>query len=188
VSLKPSTYLEIIIAFLMPYFIGSAMDLHDARNEIIDTLASYGTRTRAELLKAAQIVAFGMTTLDVLSEAKTLEMSQSMRIRYRGCANGLNRSTIQMEKSLDKSLACDAPTAAEPMPEPINDLPDAEVQGAVAHARTAIDAHRNRLPATATRPATDEARNKQLWAGAMMDTLKQMGFPAQPAPGEENPT
>ena len=44
---------------------------------------AYETRTRAEMLQAAHIIAFGMTTLDVLAEAKTAEMSQSMRLRYR---------------------------------------------------------------------------------------------------------
>jgi hypothetical protein len=179
VSLKPSVFLETIIAFLMPYFLNSAADIAEARNEIIDTLASYGTRTRAEFLQAAQIIALSMTTLDVLHEAKTVEMSMSMRIRFRGCANGLNRSTVQMQKSLDKNLACDGPMA----PEPAKDLPDAEVQGAVEHARAAIETNRDRLPATGARPATLEEHNKQVWASAMMDTLKQMGFPVQLAAG-----
>jgi hypothetical protein len=42
------------------------------------------------MLQAAQMIALGMTMLDLLSEARTAEMSQSMRIRYRGCANGLS--------------------------------------------------------------------------------------------------
>ena len=34
----------------------------------------------------------------------------------------------------------------------------------------------------ALRPMTTEERNKQLWAGATMDTLKQMGLPKGPPP------
>ena len=101
---RPGAFLETIIAFLLPYFAGAAADIDDARSEILDTLACYATRTRAEMLQAAQIIAFGMTTLDVLAEARVAEMSPSMRIRYRGCANGLNRSTLQTEKALDLRL------------------------------------------------------------------------------------
>ena len=126
-SLPPNHFLESIIAFLMPYFSIHTQDIRGARSEIIDTIASYATRTRAEMLQAAQIIALGMTTLDVLAEAKTAEMSQSMRIRYRGCANGLNRSTLNTEKALDRRLDCDLPPP-EPVPEPVNDVPDADMQ------------------------------------------------------------
>jgi hypothetical protein len=179
-ALKSSAFLETIIAFLLPYFTNAARDIHDARSEIIDTLESYATRTRAELLQVAQIIAFGMTTLDILSEAKTTEMSMSMRIRFRGCANGLNRSTIQLEKALDRRLACDVPTAPELMREPINDVPDAQVQATIEQAQAKIDTTRNHL--SSARPASQEERNKQLWAGAMVDTLKQMGITVQTVP------
>jgi hypothetical protein len=103
-ALPPNSFLETIIASLLPYFSAASMDKHEARSEIIDTLAAYETRTRAEMLQAAHIIAFGMTTIDVLAEAKTAEMSQSMRLRYRSCANSLNRSTLQTEKALDQRL------------------------------------------------------------------------------------
>src|ERR1700734_809633 len=80
-ALPPNSFLETIIAFLLPYFSAASMDKHEARSEILDTLASYETRTRAEMLQAAHIIAFGMTTLDVLAEAKTAEM-------YNPCACG----------------------------------------------------------------------------------------------------
>jgi hypothetical protein len=175
----PSAFLESIIAFLLPYFTTAAKDVRDARNEIIETLESYGTRTRSEMLQAAQIIALGMTTLDVLAEAKTADMSQSMRLRCRGCANGLNRSTLRTEKALDERLAYDLPAASETMPEPVSDVPDADLEIAMKHARAAIEAHRsNRV--SANRP---EPKNDQRWAGAMIDTLKQMGIPVGPTPG-----
>jgi hypothetical protein len=146
--------------------------------KIIETLESYGTRTRSEMLQAAQIIALGMTTLDVLAEAKTAEMSQSMRLRYRGCANGLNRSTLRTEKALDERLAYDPPATAETIPEPINDVPGADLETAMAHARAAIAAHRNHVAATRPEPKNDQRR-----AGAMIDTLKQMGIPIPPTPG-----
>ena len=115
----PNSFLETIIAFLLPYFSAASRDKHEARSEILDTLAAYETRTRAEMLQAAHIIAFGMTTLDVLAEAKTAEMSQSMRLRYRGCANNLNRSTLQTEKALDQRLGDELPAAPAEMQETV---------------------------------------------------------------------
>jgi hypothetical protein len=172
VSPKPSVFLETIIAFLLPYFTTGTTDPNEARTEILETLASYATHTRAEMLQAAQIIAFGMATLDVLAEATTGEMSMSMRIRFRGCANGLNRSTLQTEKALDRRLASGRLAASEAVPESGSDVADAEP----------IAANR---PATA-RPAfgtAREGRNQRLWAGAMMDAVKQMGIPLHPTPG-----
>ncbi len=193
-SHKPNHFVESIIAFLMPYFSIHAADVRGARSEIIDTLASYATRTRAEMLQAAQIIALGMTTLDVLAEAKTAEMSQSMRIRYRGCANGLNRSALNTEKALDRRLDCELPAATpDPVPEPVNDVSDADMQVAMEHARAAIEAHRlsvqSRRPASdspktpvttpvrTTNPTPPQDQNKQLWSSAMVDAFEQMGLP-----------
>jgi hypothetical protein len=194
-SQQPSLFLESIIAFLMPYFSIHASNIRAARSEILDTIASYDTRTRAEMLQAAQIIALGMTTLDVLAEAKTAEMSQSMRIRYRGCANGLNRSTLSTEKALDRRLDCDLPAAIpEPAPEPVNDVPDADMQIAMAQARAAIEAHRNsvqsRHPATdapktpvkTPHPAPRQEQDKQPWSSAMVHALNQIGLPSGPPP------
>src|SRR5271157_947310 len=176
-ALRPNSFFETIIAFLLPYFSAASMDKHEARSEIIDTLALYDTRTRAEMLQAAHIIALGMTTLDVLAEAKTAEMSVSMRLRYRGCANNLNRSTLQTEKALDLRLGDEVLPDANPTPEPINDMPEAELKAAIEQAQAEIDTHRNRA-----RPATHEERNKQLWASAMIDTLKELGVAVQPVP------
>src|ERR1700675_2288768 len=142
--LRSGSFLETIIAFLMPYFTDAAMDKREARSEIIDTLASYETRTRAEMLQAAHIIAFGMTTLDVLAEAKTAEMSQSMRLRYRSCANSLNRSTLQTEKALDQRLGDDLPPAPAAMPEPVDDMREAEIMAVIHQAKANINSQRPR--------------------------------------------
>jgi hypothetical protein len=186
-ALPPNSFLETIIAFLMPYFIGASRDKQEARSEILDTLAAYETRTRAEMLQAAHIIAFGMTTLDVLAEAKTAEMSQSMRLRYRSCANSLNRSTLQTEKALDQRLGDEIPTAPVEMPEPIDDMREAEIMAAIQQHKANIDTQRPRAnPAAAPHPATndpmDPAWNPHLWASAMINSLQQPGALAQPAP------
>ena len=182
-ALGPGSFLETIIAFLLPYFSAASMDKHEARSEIIDTLASYETRTRAEMLQAAHIIALGMTTLDVLAEAKTAEMSVSMRLRYRGCANNLNRSTLQTEKALDERLARELPPAPAEIPEPIDDMREAEIMAVIQQAKAKIDTQRPRAhPATAPHLATDQTWDAHLWASAMMDSLQQPAAPVQPAP------
>ena len=165
VPLKPSAFLETVIAFLLPHFSAAAADIDDARSEIIDTLASYATRTRAELLQAAQIIALGMTTLDVLAEAKTADMSMSMRIRFRGCANGLNRAVLNTEKSLDRHLACDLPVA------PLNGPADAATMSTVVPPLAAVDLHRAGRSTASHRPIDRQEQNNQFWAGGLMHAL-----------------
>jgi CelD/BcsL family acetyltransferase involved in cellulose biosynthesis len=198
--LQPSPFLETIIHFLMPFFLGTSVDRDAARGEILDTLASYAARTRSELLNAAQIIAFGMSTLDTLAEAKATVMSTSMRLRFRSCANGLNRACKQNETTLDQRLACDLPPVPEPIPDPINDLSDLQALDIVQQAQQKIDTSRDRLaashpvanahpvanpkPVASARPITNPKtdRNKQLWGAAMMDVLNQMGMPVDPVP------
>ena len=135
------------------------------------------------MLQAAQIIAFGMTTLDVLAEAKTAEMSQSMRLRYRGCANNLNRSTLQTEKALDQRLARELPPAPAEMPEPIDDMRQAEIMAVIQQHKAKIDAQRPRAnPAAAPHLAPDQTWDPQLLASAMLDSLQHPGAPVQPSP------
>lgn len=190
-SPQPSPFLEQIIRFLMPFFLGSATDFDAARWEILETLACYGARTRSQMLNAAQIIAFGMSVLETLGEVNATEMSPSLRLRYRACANSLNRSEQQHEKSLTARLARDQPDAVEPIAEPVNDLSQAEVQETVLQTQGTIDTHRNRgsnsRPAAGPQPvaASKQERNQQLWGSAMMDALAQMGMPVMPAPAAQ---
>ena len=182
---KLSAFLESLIRFLMPFFIATAADVDAARADILETLDAYATRTRAEALNAARIIAFSMATLDTLSEATSGTLSPAMKLRYRSCANGLNRATAQTEKALDQSLARDLPVQTDALAEPINDVSDAETQATIDHATAAIQAHRDRKSAfrpVATSNRNQPDRNKQLWAGAMRDTLKQMGIDGGPTP------
>ncbi len=171
-ALQPNSFLETIIAFLLPYFSAASRDKHEARSEILETLACYETRTRAEMLQAAHIIAFGMTTLDVLAEAKTAEMSQSMRLRYRSCANSLNRSTLQTEKALDQRLGDQLPAAPAEMAEPIDDMRQAEIMAAIQQYKAKIDAQRPRAhPATGPHLAPDQTWDPELWATAMLELV-----------------
>ena len=240
---QPSVFLEQIIRFLLPCFLATAVDLDAARQDILETLRSYGARTRAELLNAAQIIAFSLSALDTLSEARAGAMSPSMRLRYRGCANGLNRSSQQNEQSLQQRLCADpvGPDPAEPAHTPLLIEPTfaqhATVQHTPSHAapsqaadpataqpqigQPGIDpldtlppGHAQQIlmqaaghrpdarsaaaaplippaaaPATPlplAAPAAQPDRNARLWAGAMIETLRQMGMPVAPISSTEN--
>jgi hypothetical protein len=181
-------FVERLILFLMPYFLPVAVDPAVARAEILETLGSYGGRTRAEVINAARIIAFSFSALDTLAEATAEDLSASMRLRYKGCANNLNRSCQQNEQNLAMRLACDLPEAIEQSTELVNDVPDHEYQKAVQHAHDEIAAHRDRLDAARSpnlpsrrASTTQQAENDRIWGSVMMEVLSEMGMPVQPA-------
>lgn len=184
----PNPFLERLIRFLMPYFIPVCTDEATAREDILETLASYAGRSRSEIINAARIIAFSFAALDTLAEAKASDLSPSMGLRYRGCANNLNRSCQQNEQILAKRLACDLPRPPLPTDEPIDDLPDPDFHKAIEQAEASIESYRDRLattrsPKLPTRPfpPAEKARNNQIWGRAMMDILAEMDMPAQSA-------
>ena len=168
-STSPQTtpFQERLVLFLMPYFRAVTTDLALARQESLETLAAYGARTRSEWIAAARIIAFSFSALDMLAEAKATEMSASMRLRYRTCANGLNRACQQNEKILAKTLACDQPGAPQAPPEPASaptaqDLPDTQVEAALQQTAATIQSYRNRL---------SPHPNQKPWSSPMLAAL-----------------
>jgi hypothetical protein len=140
-------FIERLIRFLMPYFAAVTMDHDAARAEVIETIASYGARTRAEMINAVQIIAFSFSALDVLAEAKATEMPPALRLRFRGCANNLSRSSQKNEDTLGKRLASDPPAASDDASEPIDDMPEAAYEESLALAKAHIATYRDSLPA-----------------------------------------
>jgi hypothetical protein len=163
---QTNRFLEHLIDFLMPFFLHFAPSIEEARAEILETLASYGPRTRQEFLHAAQIIAFGLSTLDALSEAKITDMPPAMRLRYRGCANSLNRACQQNEKALAKLLTCEPADAAAPLSEPVNDISEGEIQQAVRQAKAKIEIIRKRLSNITTQPQDGSAMFNALFQPA----------------------
>ena len=215
--IQVSPFLERLLAFLIPYFTGPSFtgitaDLAAARAEALETLASYGARTRAELLCAVQIIVFSFAALETLAEANTPGMSPSMRLRYRGCANNLNRHCQKTEQTLAKRLACDVPEATNIAVEPVIDVSDADVEEIMRQSQAAIQDYCDRAAAKRTTgnhitgnhpalgihpqsqpqaqqpPQSREEQNKRLWGAAMMDTLARMGMPVTPASGNTSTT
>jgi hypothetical protein len=111
--LQKSIFLDRLVCYLMPYFLPMTTTISLARADILETLDSYGARSRAELLTVVQIIAFSLSALDALMGAKAdATLSPSLQLRFRGCANNLSRSSHQAEKSFAVRLKCDPPTAA----------------------------------------------------------------------------
>lgn len=145
--LQSSPFLERLIAFLLPYFTGMTADIAAARAEALETLASYGARTRAELLCSAQIIVFSFAALETLAEATNPQLSPSMRLRYRGCANNLNRSSQKTEQTLAKRLTCDVPEATDTQTEAVIDIPDADAEQIMQDTQAAVQAFCDRATA-----------------------------------------
>jgi hypothetical protein len=105
-----------------------------------------------------------------LADAKTVEMSPSMRLRYRGCANSLNRASQQSEKALAKLLTCDLPGSTEPAPEPLNDISEIDLHEALRQAKAKLDTTRNRLsnPGPTTQPKKGDAMFDALFEAARL--------------------
>jgi hypothetical protein len=158
----------------MPYFLAITEDFDLAQAEALETLASYGARTRSEMITAARIIAFSFSALDMLADAKVVEMSVALRLRHRNCASSLNRASQQSEKLLTKSLACDVPGTTRT--EPVNDTPNAEVEQHLQHAQTRIDTTRNRLTSPAPQHTTQRQKGSAMF-NAIADSLQ----PPRPA-------
>ena len=186
-TLQDSPFLERLLRYLIPYFTGVTPDLQAAHAEALETLASYGARTRGELMNAVQVIILGFSTLETLCEATACEMSPSMRLRFRGCANNLNRNGQKTEQILIKRLTCDIPKPTDLTAEPINDIPEAQVEETLRQTQAKIDTARNHLPTARPAhtpqppPQAQADQNKRLWGSAMMDTLAEMGMPVRPA-------
>ena len=171
---EPNYFVKNLVAALLPYYQAFSYPSETVLYaEILQTLASYGATSRAEMLHAALSVAFGFSALEALAEAKQdTELSPAVRQRIRNGASALNRACQQNANLLVNLRICDQPSArnapaATPKPahsndpahakDPAqaNDPSDEDVDQIVRQARATIDACRNRLaqpPATHTGP------------------------------------
>jgi hypothetical protein len=181
--LQCSPFRERMIVYLLPYFLTVAANFEEARAEVLETLASYGGRTRAEVINAVRIIAFSFASLDLLGEAAADGMPPAMRLRYSGGANSLNRSCQQDEKSLATRLARDLPEPAESTSDPLDDMTDAELEAAIGQARLQIDNARaqGRMPVAQAIPAPYQDPNQPPWNGPMIarpETPRQHASPS----------
>jgi hypothetical protein len=157
---QPTPFIKHVLLALLPHFKVLPAGPNELPEDIIETLQSYGARSRAEILHAALILAFSLSALDTLAQARSPDLSPSLRLRYRVCANALNRAAQQNATALNKRFACDLPTATSPAANPAEDLTDAQVDAMIQQARAQFDACRNRLanPQAAATPARQTKR------------------------------
>jgi hypothetical protein len=142
--LTKSVFLRRLITYLLPYFSPVTNSMDRAEADILETLESYGARTRAELLNVVQIIAYSMSGLELLTVAKLDEtLSPSLQIRLRGCANNLNRSAQQAEKTLAARLKCDLPTQPDAHAEPVNDTTTTQTEEILHHISAQVAAARS---------------------------------------------
>jgi hypothetical protein len=187
-------FLDMLAKFLVPYF-GPLMnaDMAAARQEALATVASYGGRTRAEMIHATRVIAYSLSGMTMLNAAvlPVPNMDDHLRLRIRICANAMNRSAQQDEKALAKRLACDrpgaapsaavgnatapaaavptasAPDAAKPAAEPDHEMTDAMVAESLDFARARIDSYRARVHAAQSSPGTQKQPSQRPWGSKM---------------------
>ena len=115
-------------------------------------------------------------------------MSQAMRIRFRGCANNLNRSCQKTEQILAKRLACDVPDATSVQQDPIDDIPDDVAEEIMQLTQATMQEYHDHMAATCAAqskpPQTQNERNNRQRSSAMMERLAaEMQAHAKPNPG-----
>ena len=140
-----SPFRERLITYLLPYFLPLTSDFQHARQEVIDTIEAYGARTRAEMINAMRIIALSFTSMELLAAGKAADMPPEMRLQYIRHGNSLARTCQQNENALAKRLAADPPQPAE-QTEPVDDIPDAEVEALIQQTQAQITAYRKSIP------------------------------------------
>ena len=171
--LLASQTLQTVIRFLMPYFSIDCPDFAAARDEILETLAAYAPRNRAELFAAAKLIACTMTALSAMAEAEGADLTPAMRLRVRACANTVNRHANHAQQTLDKRSLDKRPLDKHQA----HDLPahpiqieedpavaaakDAEVIERLRQVKAMIEASRQRL--AETNPEAARRLDPALW-------------------------
>jgi hypothetical protein len=172
--------------YLLPYVLPLTGNFQLAQAEIVETLASYGARTRSEMINAARIIALSLTSLELLGQAKaTTDMPPDVRLLYIASANSLARTCHQNEVTLAKRLACEVPGAT--VTEPVDDLSRQDADAALQEAQAKIDSYRNRLsgarPAAGPHavPGSHPDPTQRPWSSAMINTLIEQAAAPGPA-------
>ena len=102
-----ATIFELLITLLIPFFYCPAANIGLARAQqaAIAALDGYGALSVPELIIAAQVIGFSMTSLGSLGLSMEDNTSPTMLLRLRGNANALSRSSTQQRQSLTRTRA-----------------------------------------------------------------------------------
>ena len=170
--------LGVVLAMLTPLLtVGSP---EDARLAARQAIAAYQTGEQANLVSISQIVGFAIASLDNLRLSAPPDLSLSMKLKLRGNANALSRTSLNVSAA---AAHPPPPAAAAPpdQPPPPAAEPDRDDTGhqtaAIAELRKVRDQLRQ---AQAADPAADPAaepltpRQRDLaWASAMTEVAAE---------------
>lgn len=180
--------MNLVIALLAPMFLGvTAGDITLARLAAAQTVNAYQTRSHADLIAVAQIIACGLAALGSLSLSMDDDISIPMALRLRGNAIALNRSAEQHRRAIRGRRQAPAmppiqaaPTTPNAVFEPADAEYEAAVVASVAEARRLAQARLQEtkptpvvapIPAatpTATAASVIATRQKDQMRGAAM--------------------
>jgi hypothetical protein len=177
--------MNLIITILAPMFLTAADgDIHFARLAAMQTVNAYQARNHADLLAIAQIIGFGLAALGCLGLSMADNLSISMTLRLRGCANALNRSAEQNRRALRHIRASgnpeplsasgdEAPYAevAEPMTPPVAmPEPAADAPPLARETSLAVPQQTERQPV----PPLPGQQRQALWGAAMANVAAEL--------------
>jgi hypothetical protein len=148
-----SPFHERLISCLLPYFLHLTADIDLARAEVVETLESYGARTRSEMINAMRIISLSFASMDLLAAANDAAVPADQQLSYVRHANSLARICQQNENALAKRLATDLPDPVEQAVEPINDTSEAEIEVLIQQSQAQINAYCKSAPGTRPIPA-----------------------------------
>jgi hypothetical protein len=156
-----SPLLDFILNLLAPFLMTSGIsDPAIARAAALQAINACKADGQQNLVSIAQIVGFALASLDNLRVSMPADVSLSMKLKLRGNANTLNRSSQLATLARDNQPPPAEPQPAEPPPA------EPEPEPAPQDVRTSIEAART-LIEQAPKPA---ARQPELsWASAMTD-------------------
>ena len=107
--------LDTVLGHLARHFlVATNGDLPAARHAAACLLASYDTRTDAELELAADIVSFSFHALEALSESAAPDLSLDQKLRLRAGAVNLSREGHKARRKLDQLVSARADASHAP--------------------------------------------------------------------------
>ena len=108
-----SPLMMFILAALSSMLAPTLADLGLARLAAREAIDAHRARGQHELLTIGQIVGFAVAALDTLRLSMPEDVSMAMKLRLRGNANGLNRSSCSCTRLLERDRVCKRVGGAE---------------------------------------------------------------------------
>ncbi len=117
--------LEFIITLLTPMFLAVAGgNLAHARAAAAETLGSFRTETRYDLITVTKIIAFGLATISSLSRSMDDDVSLNQILRLRSNANATDRSEHRNRQALGQSPLGQSPPRQSQARQPADRPPE----------------------------------------------------------------